>query len=262
MDNSYEDLSGKTAVVTGASRGIGRSIAEGFCGMDVNTALFDVDGEALSLTVSELKKAYPHVKILDVECDVSRVDSVESGISRVRNELSEIDILVNNAGILKRSSLETMEESDWNIVLGVNLSGVFFCSRAVIPSMKKKEGGVIINVSSNVAAMPSVGMGAYCITKSAVETLTRVFAAELAPYNIRVNAYAPGVIMTEMTKDILSTRSEEKLKTIPLRRFGKPGDIASLVLFLCSESSSYIDGTVISIDGGLLSVHNPWKAWI
>lgn len=261
MTSKYEDLQGKTAIITGASRGIGKSIAEGFCSCGVNVALFDVDKTALGQVVSEFGEKYPEVKKLDVVCDISDTASVTLAVERVHQELGEIDILVNNAGILKRSLLENMPESDWQAVLAVNLSGTYFCSKAVIPSMSAKGGGVIINVSSNVVARPSVGMGAYCVSKSGIEILTRVLASELAPHHIRVNAYAPGVVTTEMTKDIMALRAEEKLRTIPLRRFASPEEITNLVLFLSSSSSAYINGTVIAIDGGMLSSHNPWKAW-
>ncbi len=261
MTAIYPDIQGKNAVVTGASQGIGRNIAMGFCRMGANVALLDLRRETLERTVDELTEEFPDVKIIGVSCDISNPDSVNEAAAEIVRELSGIDVLVNNAGILIRSSLERMKIEDWNRVLEVNLSGVLHCSRSVLSSMKERGGGRIINVSSNVAAMPSVGMGAYCITKAAVETLTRVMAAEFAPYGILVNAYAPGVVVTEMTRDILESRAEEKLKGIPIRRFANPEDITSLVLFLASEASSYINGTILSVDGGMLATHNPWKAW-
>lgn len=261
MEVEYEDLKNKCAIVTGASQGIGKSIAQRFCTAGMKVALFDINTDTLSATLEELKKNNPDAKIFSKQCDISNVESVEAAISEVRTSFAEIDILVNNAGLLIRAPLEVMNTEDWQKVLDVNLSGTYYCSRAVIDSMKHKGGGTIINVSSNVANVPSVGMGAYCLAKAAIETMTRVFAAELAPYNIRVNAYAPGVVLTDMTRDIIESRAEEKLRTIPLRRFAKPEDIASLVCFLSSEASAYVNGTVLSIDGGLLATHNPWKAW-
>lgn len=256
----YKDLKGKIAIITGASRGIGLCIAEELAGEASKVALVDIDRNQLEKEAIRLKSLYGGSRIMDVYCDVSDNDSVQKCVSKVENAWGKISILINNAGIAKRAFLEEMDESEWEKILKVNLTGVFLFTRAVIPSMKSGGGGSIINVSSNVAALPSVSMGAYCVTKTGIETLTKVFASELAPYNIRVNAYAPGVIATEMTEDILKSRAKEKLKTIPLGRFGTTDDIASLVLFLCSDASYYIDGAIIPINGGMLSTQNPWKA--
>jgi len=256
----YKDLKGKIAIITGASRGIGLSIAEKLAAKGSKVALVDIDRSQLEEEAIRLKSLYGDRMVMSVCCDISDSSSVQECVRKVESSLGKISILVNNAGILKRSFLEEMDEDDWGKILKVNLTGVFLFSRAVIPSMKSGGGGSIINVSSNVAAIPSVGMGAYCVTKAGIETLTKVFASELAPYNIRVNAYAPGVVSTEMTGDILKSRAEEKLRTIPLGRFGTTKDIASLVLFLCSNESSYIDGSIIPINGGMLSTQNPWKA--
>ena len=139
-----------------------------------------------------LRSLYSEVSVEKIACNVADAEAVNQAFEDVVNKNGKIDVLVNNAGILRRSMIETMPQADWDIVLAVNLTGVFNCCRAVLPGMKKAGGGAIINVSSNVAAVPSVEMGAYCVSKSGVETLTRVLAAEYAPYNIRVNAYAPG----------------------------------------------------------------------
>jgi len=256
----YKDLKGKTAIITGASRGMGLSIAEELVKEGCRIALVDIDRGKLQEEVRRLSGLYGDSKVLDVYCNIGDQESVNKGIQKVQDKWKTINILVNNAGILKRSFLEEMDNDDWEQILKVNLTGVFLCIKAVVPYMKKGGGGSVVNVSSNVAALPSISMGAYCVTKTGIETMTKVFASELAPYNIRVNAYAPGVIETEMTRDILESRAEEKLETIPLNRFGTTKDISSLVLFLCSDSSSYIDGAVIPINGGMLTTQNPWKA--
>lgn len=258
--NKYADLKGKCAVVTGSSRGIGYAIAEAFCANDMSVAMLDVTGDTLVQRAAALRAKYPHLKIEGYACNVAERDSVDAAFCAARADMDRIDVLVNNAGILRRGKLEEMSDEDWNLVHAVNVNGPFHCCRAVLPYMKERGAGAIVNVSSNVATMPSVSMGAYCVSKSAVETLTKVLAAEYAPYGVRVNAYAPGVVATEMTRDILQQRAEEKLRTIPIGRFTEPEEIASLVLFLVSDASSSIDGTVVAVDGGMLATHNPWKA--
>jgi len=256
----YEDLKDRIAIITGASRGIGLSITDKLASVDLKVVMVDIDGGKLKVEVERLSSIYGNDRVMSICCDVSNSISAQKCVREVENTWGEISILVNNAGIVRRAFLEEMDENDWQEILRVNLTGVFLFTRAVIPSMKRAGEGSIINVSSNVAGVPSVSMGAYCVTKAGIETLTKVFASELAPYNIRVNAYAPGVVITEMTKDILESRAEDKLKTIPLGRFGTAEEIASLVLFLCSKESSYIDGSIIPINGGMLSTQNPWKA--
>jgi NAD(P)-dependent dehydrogenase (short-subunit alcohol dehydrogenase family) len=142
----------------------------------------------------------------------------------------------------------------------VNLTGPFLCCRAVIPHMRAAGGGVILNTSSVSARMPDVGLSAYCVSKVGVEIFTRVLAAEVAPYGIRVNCYAPGVTDTPMTRDLIETRGEQKLRHVSLGRFGKPAEIAELAVFLCSSKASFITGAVVPIDGGTMIVEHPWKA--
>lgn len=257
----HYDLKGKRAVVTGSAQGIGFTIAAALCRCGVHTCLMDNNEARLSDSVKQLKSMYPDGLVFGEVCDVSNVQSVDKAFKSIEKNFGMLDVLVNNAGIMKRSMLAQIPLDEWNRLIGVNLTGTLHCVQAALPFMKSSKQGVIINVSSNVATVPSVGMGAYAISKAAVEVMTRVLAAELAPFGIRVNAYAPGVVETEMTSDILQERAEEKLRTIPLRRFSKPQEIAQLVLFLASEESAYINGSVIPIDGGMLATHNPWKAW-
>lgn len=259
-ENLYHDLKGKTAVITGGSQGIGYAIAETYCRNGAGVALVDISETALKGAASRLRKEYPDMPAETFACDIADAKDVAAAFGAIAGVFKRIDVLVNNAGILRRSLIETMAGDDWNAVIAVNLTGVFHCCRAVLPAMKRSGTGVIVNVSSNVAALPSVGMGAYCVSKAGVETLTKVLAAEYAPYGIRVNAYAPGVVETEMTKDILQQRAEEKLRTIPIGRFTTPDEIADLVMFLSSDASRSIDGSVVAIDGGMLATHNPWKA--
>lgn len=260
MGSIYHDLKGKTAVITGGSQGIGYAIAETFCRNGAGVALVDISEKTLKDAVSRLRKEHPDAPAEMFACDVADSKEVAAAFGAIAEAFKKTDVLVNNAGILRRSLIETMAEDDWNAVIGVNITGVFHCCRAVLPAMKRAGTGVIVNVSSNVAALPSVGMGAYCVSKAGVETLTKVLAAEYAPYGIRVNAYAPGVVETEMTRDILHQRAAEKLRTIPIGRFTEPDEIAELVMFLSSDASRSIDGSIVAIDGGMLATHNPWKA--
>ena len=260
MSKYFNELKSKIAVVTGGSQGIGYAIADAYCQNGASVVLIDISEQSLVKAVRRLQDTYRDVTINSYACNIADPKAVEAAFNSIVERMGEIDVLVNNAGILRRAMIEDMTQADWDAVLAVNLTGVFNCCRAVLTGMKKTGNGAIINVSSNVAAMPSVEMGAYCVSKAGVETLTRVLAAEYAPYHIRVNAYAPGVVETEMTRDILKKRAEEKLKTIPIGRFTQPEEIAELVMFLSSKTAGSITGSVIGIDGGILATHNPWKA--
>jgi 3-oxoacyl-[acyl-carrier protein] reductase len=187
--------------------------------------------------------------------------SIHEGISTCTKSFGGLDILVNNAGIMERGKIESVSVETWNNILEVNLTGTLLCSQMAIPHMKLAGGGVILNASSVSAKIPDVGLAAYCVSKAGVEVLTRIMAAELAPYNIRVNAYAPGVTQTQMTHSLIARRGKEKLKHIALKEFGAPDDIAELAVFLCSARSRFITGSIVSIDGGTMIVENPWKAW-
>jgi len=255
-----KSLKGKVAIVTGSARGIGLAIANKLAAHGALIFLADVLEQELENAAKTLETSYPG-KVASCVLDVSNPESVENAIDSCVRVFGGMDILVNNAGIVVRGKIEDIDVALWDRVLSVNLTGIFLCSRAVIPYMKKRGGGVIINASSVNAGLPDVGLSIYCISKAGVEVLTRVLAAELAPYNIRVVAYAPGVIETDMTKDIVRNRREEKLAHIALRRFGKPEEVADLVAFLASDSASFITGVTIPINGGTMIVENPWKAW-
>ena len=168
--------------------------------------------------------------------------------------------MINNAGVLHKSLVEESTDDHWKLMIGVNLMGAVYCTRAAIPYMKE-SGGCIINVSSILGHFPNTGSAAYGVAKGGITILTRVLAAELAPYKIRVNAYSPGVINTPMAEYVIKNRAESKLKEIALRKFAEPRDIFNLVKFLCSEESDYITGQTIGIDGGIWITQTPTACW-
>lgn len=249
-------LKGKVAIVTGAGQGIGEAIALAFAREGARVVLNDIEEDRIRQVAAEISKQSGEA--MPVVADVAKRTSVEKMVQRVVCEYGQVDILVNNAGILRRGFVEELKDSDWDITMDVNLKGVLLCCRAVIGTMKKQKWGKIINSASIVGQIPDVGLAAYAVSKAGLITLTKVLAAELAPYNINVNAYMPGVVETPMTSDLISKRGEEKLKYIALRRFAQPRDIANLVLFLASDVSNYITGAIIDITGGNLIVQRPW----
>jgi 3-oxoacyl-[acyl-carrier protein] reductase len=255
------NLRDKTVIITGGAGGIGKQIALGYAAEGVKIALVDVSEKDLKRVRSEIKDRFKDLEIMICCCDVSCYQEVSETVSKVYKKFGRIDFLVNNAGIVSRSLIEDLDCEEWDKIIQVNLSGVLYFSKAVIPFMKKKKSGRIINASSNMAFIPDVGMSAYSISKAGVEVLSKVLASELAPYGIRVNAYSPGIIETRMTENIRKNRGKQKLKYISCGRFGTAEEVAELVLFLSSEYSDYITGAVVPIDGGLLTTQNPWMAW-
>jgi 3-oxoacyl-[acyl-carrier protein] reductase len=239
----------KIAVVTGASRGIGRSIALALAAQGATIVAVDMDQASTEAVVAELQavggKALAVVGNVTVSADVERmIDAATEAFGRV-------DILVNNAGITRDGLLMRMKDDDWDAVLDVNLKGAFLCTRAVFKVMSKQRYGRIINIASVVGQMGNAGQANYCASKAGLIGLTKSNAREMAKRNITVNAVAPGFIATAMT-DALSDKVRAELTAqIPLERLGSADDIANAVLFLSSESSGYITGHVLSVNGGM-----------
>ncbi len=253
-------LTGKVALVTGAGRGIGRAIAMELARAGASVCINDIDGEAAeeSQKACGAYQSDTCVAVYDVSSPAGAAQAVELCV-RV---LGGLDILVNNAGVLGRYCLlENFTEADIDAIFGVNVRGCLNMVRAAVPVMKGKGWGRILNAASMYGIEPQVGRGIYSASKAAVIALTRVLAAELAPYGITVNAYAPGTIATAMSRESLQSRAEEKVRQVPLRRAGVPEDVAGLVAFLASDRASYVTGAVVPIDGGALSVQSPWRAW-
>ena len=242
-------LEGQTAIVTGASRGIGKAIAI-FLAKEGAEVIINYSSslENANKVVSEINsfggKAYP------LQADISNENSVNELIKTVLDKNNKIDVLVNNAGITKDGLLMRMKTDDWQKVLDLNLSGVFYCTRAVSRQMLKQKKGRIINITSVVGLMGNPGQANYSAAKAGVVGLTQSAAKEFASRGITVNAVAPGFISTDMTKDL---NSESILSAIPLGRFGNPEDVAGVVRFLASDpSAAYITGQTIQVDGGMV----------
>lgn len=240
----------KTAIVTGASRGIGRKIAlelgkEGY-NVVVNYA---GNKEKAEEVVSEIKSF--GVESFAFQANVSEQDEVKAMIKETTSQFGTIDVLVNNAGITRDNLLMRMKQDEWDDVINTNLKGVFNCVQAVTRPMLKQKSGRIINLSSVVGSLGNSGQVNYVATKSGVEGMTRTFARELASRGITCNAVAPGFIVSDMT-DQLSDELKEQMKSqIPLARFGEDSDIAHTVAFLASDKASYITGQTIHVNGGM-----------
>jgi 3-oxoacyl-[acyl-carrier protein] reductase len=239
----------RVAVVTGASRGIGRSIALALAAKGATIVAVDMDQAATDAVVAELQAA--GTKALAVVGNVTVPADVERMIDAATETFGRVDILVNNAGITRDGLLMRMKDEDWDAVLNVNLKGAFLCTRAAFKVMSKQRYGRIINIASVVGQMGNAGQANYCASKAGLIGLTKSNARELAKRSITVNAVAPGFIATAMT-DALSEKVRDELTAqIPLERLGSADDIANAVVFLASEQSGYITGHVLSVNGGM-----------
>ncbi len=244
-------LDSRVALITGGGRGIGREIALRLAREGADIAVCDVNRESLE----EVKKDIESLgrKCLTFETDVTKKNQVEDMVSKILDNLKKVDILINNAGITRDNLLVRMSEADWDAVLDINLKGVYTCTKAVAKPMMKQRWGRIVNIASIIGIMGNAGQANYAASKGGIIAFTKSIAKELASRNINVNAIAPGFIQTEMTKRLPENHKEEMLKTIPLNRFGEPSDVADVALFLVSDSSSYITGHVIQVDGGMVT---------
>jgi 3-oxoacyl-[acyl-carrier protein] reductase len=242
-------LSGKVALVTGASRGIGRAVALKLAGEGADLVVTATSLERAQKTADEITRMGR--KALAVEVNVAVAAEVETLFAKVIESFGKLDILVNNAGITRDGLLMRMKDDDWNMVLDVNLTGTFTCTREAVKIMAKAKSGSIINISSVVGEIGNAGQVNYCASKAGVIGLTKAAAREYAKRNISVNAITPGFIETDMTEVLSPAVKEELLKQIPVGRFGKPEDIANAVYFLVSEMGSYITGHVLAVNGGM-----------
>ena len=251
FDKVWRDkmLEGKTVIVTGAAKGIGKAIAIAFAKEGCNIVL-NYHSSVSDETVKEIEEQ--GVKCMPVQGDVSDFDFAKNLIRDVKKEFGSIDVLVNNAGITKDMLLMRMKKEDFESVIGVNLVGTFNITKNVIPYMMKNRSGRIINVSSVVGISGNAGQTNYSASKAGIIGFTKSLAKEVGSRNILVNAVAPGFIETQMTDVLKEEVKEEISKTIPLKRMGTVEDVANVVKFLASKDSSYITGQVINIDGGML----------
>ena len=248
-----QGLDGRIALVTGAARGMGRATALTLARRGATVAVNDVRRAAAEAVAAEIEAAGGRAMLCPG--DVSDEAQVEAMVAAVVARSGTVDILVNNAGILSATSpLETIPLAEWQRMLAVNVTGVFLCTRAVLPIMKAQRRGKIVNVSSSAGRCTSTFGGAhYTTAKAAVLGLTRHTAREAAPFGINVNAVAPGSMDTDMVRELATPEHlEEERRQIPLGRFGTAEDEANLVAFLCSEEASYLSGATIDINGGTL----------
>lgn len=242
-------LSECVAIVTGASRGIGRACALALASEGAKVVVnYASSGESAQQVVATITEAGGEA--IALQADVSKLEQVETLIKDTQEKFGRIDVLVNNAGITRDTLLMRMKPEDWQAVIDLNLTGVFFCTRAVSKLMLKQRSGRIINIASVAGQMGNPGQANYSAAKAGVIGLTKTVAKELASRGVTVNAVAPGFISTDMTSDI---KSEEILKYIPLGRFGQPEEIAGMVKFLAADqAASYITGQVFNVDGGMV----------
>jgi 3-oxoacyl-[acyl-carrier protein] reductase len=244
-------LEGKVALVTGASRGIGREIALELARQGANVAVNYAGSESKANEVVDEIKAIGKEAFV-IKCDVSNSDEVAAMVKETVDRFGKLDILVNNAGITKDNLLMRMKEEEWDDVININLKGVFLCTKAVTRQMMKQRVGRIINITSVVGVSGNPGQANYVAAKSGVIGLTKTTAKELASRNITVNAIAPGFITTDMTDKLSDEVKDEMLKQIPLARLGEPKDIAKMTAFLASDDASYITGQTVHINGGMV----------
>ena len=241
----------KVAFITGGTRGIGKQIAIKLAKNGFDIALnYRKENDELKNTKNEIEES--GAKCLAVQGDVTSFEDSERMVKEIFDHYERIDVLVNNAGITKDNLFVRMKKEDFEDVINVNLIGTFNVTKNIVPIMMKQKSGRIINISSVVGISGNAGQANYAASKAGIIGFTKSLAKELGSRNILVNAIAPGFIETQMTDVLKDSVKEEISKSIPLKRMGKPEDIANLANFLASDESSYITGQVINVDGGML----------
>jgi 3-oxoacyl-[acyl-carrier protein] reductase len=243
------NLSGQTAIVTGASQGLGQAMAIALSRNGAKVACIARSADKLAETVKQIEAAGGAAKAWP--CDVSSRESVEQVVNGVVDEWGKLDILVNNAGVTRDTLLARMSDQQWNEVIDTNLKGTFLFCRAAYMHMMRARYGRIINISSVTGLMGNAGQVNYSASKAGIIGMTRSLSRELAGRNVTINAVAPGFIESEMTKVLGDAILQKAKETIPAKRLGKPEDVAAAVLFLASPDAAYVTGTVLTVDGGM-----------
>ncbi len=255
------ELTDKVVVITGAARGIGRTITEAFLRERSRVVALDLDVEALDWFETAREEA--GLTGAAYACDVADTASVTDVITQVVAELGRIDVVVNNAGVMGEGLVTEIDDATWDRCFDVNVGGVFRVCRAVAPIMKNQRSGRIINAASFAAIVPSIGSAAYAASKAAVVQLTRTLAGELGPWNVTANAYAPGMIPSGINTfaEMDAQAQGRLLDTLTLRRWGEAEEVADLICFLASDASRYITGTLIDVSGGKLATQLPQRGY-
>jgi 3-oxoacyl-[acyl-carrier protein] reductase len=243
------DFQGKVALVTGASRGIGRSIAKVLAASGAVVICSARTTDAARSTVSEIEAGGGRAQA--VALDIASDASVEAAVKELLHQHATIPLLVNNAGITRDNLLMRMKKEDWNAVIDTNLSGLYRLCRALVPSMVKARYGRIVNVTSVVGRIGNAGQSNYAAAKAGIEGFTRSLARELASRNVTVNCVAPGFIDTDMTRALSDAQRGQLLEQVPLGRLGAPADVAAAVSFLLGDGASYVTGITLDVNGGM-----------
>jgi 3-oxoacyl-[acyl-carrier protein] reductase len=242
-------LHDKVAIITGGAQGIGKGIVEKFAKEGAVVVIWDVQKEKAHIVESTLKAQKLKVESME-GVDITKLATVEEAAQKVFDKYGRIDILVNNAGIVRDASFMKMTEEQWNQVIGVNLTGVFNCTKAVVPFMSQHQFGRIINLSSVAGVYGNFGQTNYIAAKAGVAGMVKGWGRELGKYGITANAIAPGPIDTEMLATVPKEMIDQMKVRIPVRRLGQPEDIANVALFLCSDEAGFVTGQTIVVDGG------------
>lgn len=244
-------LKGKTAIITGSGRGIGKAIAMRLAELGANIVINDIPSSDYADATCEEIKALG-VDSIVVKGDVRSADDVKTLVDTTLEKFGTIDIFVNNAGVTRDTLMLRMTEQDWDLVMDINLKGAFNCTKAVARPMMKQRSGAIINIASVVGVMGNAGQANYSASKAGLIGLTKTTAKEFASRGIRCNAVAPGFIASDMTDKLTDDVKQQYFDAIPLSKFGKTEDVANVVAFLASDMAAYVTGQVINVDGGLL----------
>lgn len=243
------DITGKIAIVTGAGQGIGKAISIRLANAGADVAILDLNLQSAETVAKKIETIGRHA--IPIQVDVSKSENVNAAVRRILTEFGRIDILVNNAGIAGRTiPLTDLEESDWDEVIGVNLSGVFLCCKAVIGTMIAQDYGRIVNIASIAGKEGNPTMIPYSVSKAGVICLTKALAKEVTDYNIRVNAVSPAVIETPIMDGMAQSTIDYMVSKIPLGRIGKPEEVAAVVNFLASDEASFVTGQCYDVSGG------------